>query len=177
MDLGKKREYQGQTLPEFLKKDIFGRCKSFPPSPRSVTITFDINSEPAFFSKPLAGGQEPLLTHKGLSGLREDHRTLRRMNLIFLKRQGQKIKNGLKNQSLLSIKQKKELEMTPSLEKEGPGTSTAPKKLQNSLKKSATNLIKNRQVLRKIKARAKAEPISTDSTHKATGFPNWNLQP
>ncbi|MBW0498348.1 hypothetical protein O181_038063 [Austropuccinia psidii MF-1] len=35
-----------------------------------------------------------------------------------------KIKNWLKNQSLLSIDQKKELEMTPALEKEGPMAST-----------------------------------------------------
>ncbi|MBW0475525.1 hypothetical protein O181_015240 [Austropuccinia psidii MF-1] len=38
-----------------------------------------------------------------------------------------KIKNWLKNQSLLSIDQKKELEMTPELEKEGPVVSTSSK--------------------------------------------------
>ncbi|MBW0502090.1 hypothetical protein O181_041805 [Austropuccinia psidii MF-1] len=36
-----------------------------------------------------------------------------------------KIKNWLKNQSLLSIDQKKELEMTPDLEKEGPVVPTS----------------------------------------------------
>ncbi|MBW0546564.1 hypothetical protein O181_086279 [Austropuccinia psidii MF-1] len=39
-----------------------------------------------------------------------------------------KIKNLLKNQSILSIDQKKELEMTPALEKEGPVASTSSKK-------------------------------------------------
>ncbi|MBW0569671.1 hypothetical protein O181_109386 [Austropuccinia psidii MF-1] len=38
-----------------------------------------------------------------------------------------KIKNWLKNQSLLSIDQKKELEMTPALETEGPVASTSSK--------------------------------------------------
>ncbi|MBW0575928.1 hypothetical protein O181_115643, partial [Austropuccinia psidii MF-1] len=38
-----------------------------------------------------------------------------------------KIKNRLKNQSLLSIDQKKELEMTPALETEGPVVSTSSK--------------------------------------------------
>ncbi|MBW0542489.1 hypothetical protein O181_082204 [Austropuccinia psidii MF-1] len=38
-----------------------------------------------------------------------------------------KIKNWLKNQSLLSIDQKKELEMTPALETEGPVGSTSSK--------------------------------------------------
>ncbi|MBW0568656.1 hypothetical protein O181_108371 [Austropuccinia psidii MF-1] len=42
--------------------------------------------------KPLAGGHELLLTHQGLSGSREDHRTLRRLEPIFLQRQSQKDK-------------------------------------------------------------------------------------
>ncbi|MBW0562897.1 hypothetical protein O181_102612 [Austropuccinia psidii MF-1] len=37
------------------------------------------------------------------------------------------IKNWLKNQSILSIDQKKELEITPALEKEGPVASTSSK--------------------------------------------------
>ncbi|MBW0570363.1 hypothetical protein O181_110078 [Austropuccinia psidii MF-1] len=42
--------------------------------------------------KPLAGGHELLLTHKGLSGSGEDHRTLRRMEPIVLHRKGQEEK-------------------------------------------------------------------------------------
>ncbi|MBW0542389.1 hypothetical protein O181_082104 [Austropuccinia psidii MF-1] len=38
-----------------------------------------------------------------------------------------KVKNWLKNQSLLSIDQKKEFEMTPALDIEGPVTSTSSK--------------------------------------------------
>ncbi|MBW0526315.1 hypothetical protein O181_066030 [Austropuccinia psidii MF-1] len=42
--------------------------------------------------KPLAGGHELLLTHQELSGSGEDHITLRRLEPIFLQRQGQKDK-------------------------------------------------------------------------------------
>ncbi|MBW0583250.1 hypothetical protein O181_122965 [Austropuccinia psidii MF-1] len=42
--------------------------------------------------KPLAGGHELLLTHQELSGSGEDHRTLRRLDPIFLQRQSQKDK-------------------------------------------------------------------------------------
>ncbi|MBW0520686.1 hypothetical protein O181_060401 [Austropuccinia psidii MF-1] len=77
--------------------------------------------------KPLAGCHELLLTHQELSGSGEDHRALRRLQPIVLQPQSQKIKNWLKNQPLLSIDQKKELEMTPALETEGPVVSTSSK--------------------------------------------------
>ncbi|MBW0590517.1 hypothetical protein O181_130232 [Austropuccinia psidii MF-1] len=41
---------------------------------------------------PLAGGYELLLTYEELSGSGEDHKTLRRMELIVLQGQGQKDK-------------------------------------------------------------------------------------
>ncbi|MBW0464251.1 hypothetical protein O181_003966 [Austropuccinia psidii MF-1] len=46
------------------------------------------------------------------------------MESLFLQRQGRKDKEFVKNQSFLSIDQKKELEMTSALEKEGPVVST-----------------------------------------------------
>ncbi|MBW0576747.1 hypothetical protein O181_116462 [Austropuccinia psidii MF-1] len=46
---------------------------------------------------------------------------------LSCKEKVKKINNWLKNQSLLSIDQKKELEMTPALEKEGPVASTSSK--------------------------------------------------
>ncbi|MBW0579846.1 hypothetical protein O181_119561 [Austropuccinia psidii MF-1] len=77
--------------------------------------------------KPLAGGHELLLTHQELSGSGEDHTTLRRLEPIVFQRKSQKNKNWLKKKSLLSIDQKKELEMTPALETEGPVESTSSK--------------------------------------------------
>ncbi|MBW0582030.1 hypothetical protein O181_121745 [Austropuccinia psidii MF-1] len=70
--------------------------------------------------KHLAGGHELLITHQELSRSGVDHRTLRRVEPIVLQRQGEK-------DSLLSIDQKKELKMTPALEKEGPVASSSSK--------------------------------------------------
>ncbi|MBW0528840.1 hypothetical protein O181_068555 [Austropuccinia psidii MF-1] len=67
--------------------------------------------------KPLAGGHELLLTH-------QDHRTLGGWHPFSCKDKIKKINDWLKNQSLLSIDQKKELEMTPALE-EGAVASTS----------------------------------------------------
>ncbi|MBW0574312.1 hypothetical protein O181_114027 [Austropuccinia psidii MF-1] len=77
--------------------------------------------------KPLGGGHELLLTNKELSWSGEDCRTLRRLDPIVLQRKVKKIKILLKNQSILSIDQKKELEMTPALETECPVASSSSK--------------------------------------------------
>ncbi|MBW0554976.1 hypothetical protein O181_094691 [Austropuccinia psidii MF-1] len=119
-----------------------------PHSPRSVPTNFDVNSESELIHdntlraeplssgrnrnlsmpiqklvqssqrrgvgnmpKPLVGGHELLLTHQELSGTGEHHRTLRRLEPIVLQRQDPK----------------KELEMTPALETEGPVASRSSK--------------------------------------------------
>ncbi|MBW0567939.1 hypothetical protein O181_107654 [Austropuccinia psidii MF-1] len=51
-------------------------------------------------------------------------------NPFSCKEKFKKIKNWLKNQSHLSIEQKKGLEMTPSLEKEGPVASSSSRNVQ-----------------------------------------------
>ncbi|MBW0582813.1 hypothetical protein O181_122528 [Austropuccinia psidii MF-1] len=94
--------------------------------------------------KPLAGGHEPLLTHQQLSGSGEDHRPLRRLEPIVLQNKVKKIKNWLKNQSLLSIDQKKELEMTPTLETEAPVASTS-SKLAPELSKDSPKGLQKKQ--------------------------------
>ncbi|MBW0536356.1 hypothetical protein O181_076071 [Austropuccinia psidii MF-1] len=102
--------------------------------------------------KPLEGGHEFLPTNQEVSGSGEDHRALRRVEPIVLKRQGQKIKNCLKNQSLLSIDQKKELEMTPALE-EGPVVSTSLKPTPEASKENPKGPQKKKKCPRNIKAR------------------------
>ncbi|MBW0515656.1 hypothetical protein O181_055371 [Austropuccinia psidii MF-1] len=64
---------------------------------------------------------------KRFLGLEKTIELLGGQSLFFCKYKVKKIKNWLKNQSLLSIEQKKELEMTPSLEKEGSLVSTSSK--------------------------------------------------
>ncbi|MBW0543512.1 hypothetical protein O181_083227 [Austropuccinia psidii MF-1] len=88
--------------------------------------------------KPLEWGHELLLTHQGLSGSGEEHRTLRGWSPLSCKDKVKKIKNWLKNQSPLSINQKKELEMTPALETEAPVVSTSSKPAPEVPKDKAT---------------------------------------
>ncbi|MBW0470607.1 hypothetical protein O181_010322 [Austropuccinia psidii MF-1] len=84
-----------------------------------------------------------------------------------------KIKNLLKNQIILSIDQKKDLEMTPALEEGGPVVSTSSRTVQ----RQALRTSEETEVPRAIKEREKAEPIVNYLTHKCTGFPNCNFQP
>ncbi|MBW0579741.1 hypothetical protein O181_119456 [Austropuccinia psidii MF-1] len=72
-----------------------------------------------------------------------------------------KIKNWLKNQSLLSIDQKKELEMTPALETEGPVASTS--------SKPAPELSKD-----KPKGPQKKQKGPKNLQGKGKGKANWN---
>ncbi|MBW0516574.1 hypothetical protein O181_056289 [Austropuccinia psidii MF-1] len=65
--------------------------------------------------KPLAGGQELLYTHQ--------ERTIELSGQwipLFFKDKVKRINNWLNSQRLLFIDQKKQLEMSPALEKEGP---------------------------------------------------------
>ncbi|MBW0529901.1 hypothetical protein O181_069616 [Austropuccinia psidii MF-1] len=148
MDLEKEEARPNPHLEVFLNKDMSGGCQSCPHSPRSVPTNFDVNSEPELIEgnilgaepfpsgsnrnisvpipkliqsnkrrgvenmpKPFAGGHELLLTHQELTGLGEYHRTLRRVEPTVFQRQDQK----------------KEMEMTPALEKEGLVASTSSK--------------------------------------------------
>ncbi|MBW0580462.1 hypothetical protein O181_120177 [Austropuccinia psidii MF-1] len=82
-----------------------------------------------------------------------------------------KINNWLKSQILLSIDQKKELEMTQALE-EGPVASTSSKPAPEASTEKLKGPQKERKVPRTMTARAKANPIGTDLTHKGTGSIN-----
>ncbi|MBW0558294.1 hypothetical protein O181_098009 [Austropuccinia psidii MF-1] len=77
--------------------------------------------------KPLAGAMNSYLQIEGLLGQEKTIEHLGGRSLFYCKDKVKNIKNWLKNQSLLSIDQKKELEMTPALEKEGAVASTSSK--------------------------------------------------
>ncbi|MBW0508862.1 hypothetical protein O181_048577 [Austropuccinia psidii MF-1] len=91
---------------------------------------------------------------------------------LSCKEKVKKIKNWLNNQGLLSIDQKKELEMIPALEKDRPVASTSSKPAPEQSKDNPKHLRRNREVPRTIKEREKAKPIGTDLTHKGTGSTN-----
>ncbi|MBW0525692.1 hypothetical protein O181_065407 [Austropuccinia psidii MF-1] len=61
-----------------------------------------------------------------------------------------KIKNWLKNQSLVSIDQKKELEMTPALETEGPVASTSSRSVQIQAKRISEEAERSQEPSRKL---------------------------
>ncbi|MBW0517246.1 hypothetical protein O181_056961 [Austropuccinia psidii MF-1] len=86
-----------------------------------------------------------------------------------------KIKNWLKNQSLLSIDQKKELEMTPALETEAPVASTSSKPAPEVSKDKPKGPQKEQRGPKTINQREKAKLIGTDPTHRGKGSPNWSL--
>ncbi|MBW0562180.1 hypothetical protein O181_101895 [Austropuccinia psidii MF-1] len=60
--------------------------------PIQILVQSSQRREVGNMPKPLAGGHEVLLTHQELSGSGEDHRKFRRLEPIFLQRQGQKDK-------------------------------------------------------------------------------------
>ncbi|MBW0569197.1 hypothetical protein O181_108912 [Austropuccinia psidii MF-1] len=68
-----------------------------------------------------------------------------------------KIKNLFKNQSLLSIDQKKELEMTPALEKEGPVASTSSKHSPEVSKEKPKGSQKKKRVPKKHQGKGKGK--------------------
>ncbi|MBW0553234.1 hypothetical protein O181_092949 [Austropuccinia psidii MF-1] len=123
--------------------------------------------------KPLAGGHELLLTHQELSGAGEDRRTFRRLEPIVLQRQGQK-DEGLVEEPKSFIHRPEQ--GTGNDSSFGDRRPSGAYQLQKCPKTIPKDLIRNREVPRTIKARAKAKLIGTDLTHKGTGFPNWSLQ-
>ncbi|MBW0525110.1 hypothetical protein O181_064825 [Austropuccinia psidii MF-1] len=73
------------------------------------------------------GAMNSYLRIKSFLGQEKTIELLGGWSLLSCKNKVKKLKNWLKNQSLLSIYQKKELEMTPALETEGPVGSTSSK--------------------------------------------------
>ncbi|MBW0576461.1 hypothetical protein O181_116176 [Austropuccinia psidii MF-1] len=127
--------------------------------------------------KPLAGAINSYLHSKSFLGQDKTMELLGGWSQFSHKYKVQNINNELKNQGLLSIDQKKELEMTPALEKKGPDHQPAPNQLQKCPKTSPRHLRRRIEVPITIRSREKEKPIGTDLTHKGTGFPNWGLQP
>ncbi|MBW0465363.1 hypothetical protein O181_005078 [Austropuccinia psidii MF-1] len=93
-------------------------------------------------------------------------------SLFYCKDKVTNIKNWLKNQSLLSIDKKKNLEMTPALEKEGPVVSTSSKPAPEISKDKPKGPQKRKRGPINIEEREKTKQIGTDVTHRGTGSPN-----
>ncbi|MBW0542876.1 hypothetical protein O181_082591 [Austropuccinia psidii MF-1] len=123
--------------------------------------------------KTLARGHELLLTHQELSGSGEDHKTLRRVEPIALKRQGQKDKELVEEPKSFIHRPEEGIGNDSSLGRRSSGIY----QLQKHPKRSPKDLRRRRKVPKTIREREKAKQIGTDLTHKGTGSPNWSLQP
>ncbi|MBW0517201.1 hypothetical protein O181_056916 [Austropuccinia psidii MF-1] len=77
--------------------------------------------------KPFAGGHELLLTQQELSGSGEDHRTLRRVDLIVLQRQGQKDKEFVEEPKSLICRPEEGIGNDPSFGGRPSGVYQLPK--------------------------------------------------
>ncbi|MBW0555959.1 hypothetical protein O181_095674 [Austropuccinia psidii MF-1] len=101
MDLDKEEaKARARSGTSSSRKTCMEDARVAPHWPRSVPTNFEENSEPELIQgrgvgnmpRSLAEGHEILLTHQELSGSGEDHRTIRKVDPIFLQRQGQKDK-------------------------------------------------------------------------------------
>ncbi|MBW0491972.1 hypothetical protein O181_031687 [Austropuccinia psidii MF-1] len=87
--------------------------------------------------KTLAGGYELILTHKELSGSGEGYIAIRRLKPIFFQGKGQKDQDLVKAKILVLVDQKKELEMSPGVEKKGPLVSTSSRTPQRQAQRTS----------------------------------------
>ncbi|MBW0585436.1 hypothetical protein O181_125151 [Austropuccinia psidii MF-1] len=87
----------------------------------------------------------------------EDHKTLRRLEPLSYKDKVKKIKNLLKKQSLLSIDQKKELEMTPALETDAPVASTSSRSVQGQAQRTSEEEERSQEPSRQGKRQSQLE--------------------
>ncbi|MBW0502612.1 hypothetical protein O181_042327 [Austropuccinia psidii MF-1] len=111
--------------------------------------------------KPLAGPMNSYLHIKSFLGQEKTIELLGGWRPLSYKEKVKKIKNWLKNQSLLSIDQKKELEMTPALETEGPMASKS--------SKTAPEVSKD-----KAKGPQKKQKGTKNHQGKGEGKANWH---
>ncbi|MBW0505724.1 hypothetical protein O181_045439 [Austropuccinia psidii MF-1] len=103
----------------------------------------------------------------------EDKRTLRRVEPIFLQRQGQKDKQLVEEPNSIIHRPEEGIANDSSFGERRPSGFY---QLQKCPKTSPKDLRRSRGVPRTINKRAKANPIGTDLTHRGGGSPNWSLK-
>ncbi|MBW0554938.1 hypothetical protein O181_094653 [Austropuccinia psidii MF-1] len=99
--------------------------------------------------KPLAGGMNSYLHIKSFLGQEKTIEGQRGWSPFSCKDKVKNINNWLKNKILLSIDQKKELEMTPALEKEGLVSSTSSRSVQGQAQNTSEETERSQEPLGK----------------------------
>ncbi|MBW0553495.1 hypothetical protein O181_093210 [Austropuccinia psidii MF-1] len=117
--------------------------------------------------KPFAEAMNSYLHIKSFLGQEKTIDLLGGWSPLSCKDKVKKINNWLKNQSLLSIDQKKELEMTPALETQGPVASTSPRSVQRQAQRTSEEAERSQEPSRKGKRQSQlAQTLPTSTTGK-----------
>ncbi|MBW0508317.1 hypothetical protein O181_048032 [Austropuccinia psidii MF-1] len=136
MDVDKEEERPNTEVSNIPQERHIWRMPELPPIPQEIEIhQFKYNilfreakeEEWEICPSLLQGAMNSYLHIKSFVGQEKTIKLLGGWSPLSCKDKVKKIKNLLKNQSLLSIDKKKELEMTPALETEGPVASTTSK--------------------------------------------------
>ncbi|MBW0491427.1 hypothetical protein O181_031142 [Austropuccinia psidii MF-1] len=144
MDLEKEEARQNTEVPSLPQERHIGRMPEFPPIPQGLNH-FQVEAieiyqcqyknwfreakeeEWEMCTSFRQGAMNSYLHIKSFLGQEKTIELLGGWSPLCCKDKVKKIKNWLKNQSLLSIDQKKELELTPALETEAPLVSNSSK--------------------------------------------------
>ncbi|MBW0561355.1 hypothetical protein O181_101070 [Austropuccinia psidii MF-1] len=127
--------------------------------------------------KPLAGAMNSYLHIKSFLGQEKTIELLGGWSPLSCKDKVKKIKNWLKNQSLLSIDQKKELEMPPALATEAPVASTNSKPAPEVSKDKPKGPQKKKRGPKNHQSKGKGKANWHRPYTQGYRSPNWSLQP
>ncbi|MBW0565851.1 hypothetical protein O181_105566 [Austropuccinia psidii MF-1] len=132
MDVYREEERPGPDLESLPQERHVWRIPELPPIPQVPDQNLVQRSQGrgvGNIPKPLEGGYELLLTHQEYYASGEDHRNLRRMEPVFLKRESQKDKELVEEQKFIIHIPEGRVGNVPSF---GEGSTSGIKQLQNS---------------------------------------------
>ncbi|MBW0476609.1 hypothetical protein O181_016324 [Austropuccinia psidii MF-1] len=136
MDVEKEEARPNPGVESIPQERHIWRIPELPPIPQAIEIYQSHNKnwfraakeeEWKICPRLWQGAMNSYLHIKSFLGQEKTIDLLGGWSSFYCKEKVKKVKNWLKNQSLLSIDQKKEFEMTPALEKEVPVVSTSSK--------------------------------------------------
>ncbi|MBW0582343.1 hypothetical protein O181_122058 [Austropuccinia psidii MF-1] len=133
-DVDKEEARPNPEVPSLPKERHIWRMPELPPIPQGLNHSqvaeieiYQFQYKNWLFPSLWQGSMNSYLHIKSFLGQEKTIELLGGWRPLSCKDKVKKIKNWLKNQSILSIDQKKELEMTPALETEAPVASTSSK--------------------------------------------------
>ncbi|MBW0571181.1 hypothetical protein O181_110896 [Austropuccinia psidii MF-1] len=126
--------------------------------------------------KPLEGGHELLLTHQELSGSGEDHRTLGRVEPIFLQRKGQKDKELVEEPKYFIHRPEEGIGNDSRFGERRPSSVYQLKPSSRSVQRQAQGTSEEAERSQGPSRKGKRQRQLAQTLHRGTGSPNWSLQ-